>query len=217
MSIDPKNSGVQPMNDGDFQNFLSLNGDGTVTGGGYCRVEVIAKLFGLSVRRIQQLNQDGVLPTAQTEDGRRYELVPTVQNYTRYLSDKLHNKSGKSEREVQLREQKLEAEIALKESQGELHRLRTEIASGKYISVEEVSLDYSRFFVVFKRFAMGLPTRVTGLLGGTVEPLAARKIEKEVQEEVTSLLSSFVVAGVTEEETRKKGRRGSKKATPQDS
>ena len=37
-----------------------------------------------------------------------------------------------------MKEQKLRAEVALKESQGELHRLRTEIAAGKYISIEEV-------------------------------------------------------------------------------
>jgi phage terminase Nu1 subunit (DNA packaging protein) len=193
-----------------------LKSDGSLSGGDYCRTEIIAKLFGVSVRRIQQLTQEGVLPTTQTKDGRRYDLIPTIQNYVKYLSEKARSKaSGKSEREVQLREQKLEADIALKESQGELHRLRTEIASGKYIGIEEVVLDYSRFFVTFKRFAMSLPTRVSGMIGGAVDPLTARKIEKELQAEITSLLTSFVVAGITQEEAgRKKGKRGSKKATP---
>lgn len=39
----------------------------------------------------------------------------------------------------------MQADIALKESQGELHRLKTEIAAGQYISVEEVKLDYAKF------------------------------------------------------------------------
>lgn len=52
------------------------------------RVEVIAKLFGVTVRRIQQLTQEGVLPTTETPEGRRYDLVPTIQKYVKYLSDK---------------------------------------------------------------------------------------------------------------------------------
>ena len=97
---------------------------GNMAGGGMYRVEIIAQLFGVSVRRIQQLTQEGVLPTTETAEGRRYDLVPTIQNYVRYLSDKAYGKKH-SERETELKEQKLQAEIALKESQSELHRLKT--------------------------------------------------------------------------------------------
>ena len=40
-----------------------MNDKGEVAGGSMYRVEVIAKLFGVTVRRIQQLTQEGVLPT----------------------------------------------------------------------------------------------------------------------------------------------------------
>lgn len=166
-----------------------------MSGGGMYRVEIIAQLFGVSVRRIQQLTQEGVLPTAETAEGRRYDLVPTIQNYVRYLSEKAYGKKH-SDRETELREQKLQAEIALKESQSELHRLKTDIAAGKYISVEEVTMDYQRFFVVFKRFALGVPARLMDTLSGVVEPLEARRLEKELQQEVKILLESFVAAGV---------------------
>lgn len=175
---------------------LYLDNNGKVAGGGMYRVEIIAQLFGVTVRRIQQLTQEGVLPTTETPEGRRYDLVPTIQNYVQYLSDKAYGKN-RSEKEAELREQKMKAEIALKESQGELHRLRTEIAAGKYISLEEVSLDYSRFFVTFKKFAMSLPPRLAGMVSGYVEPTEARRLEKELTEEVQKLLTAFVVAGVT--------------------
>ena len=74
-------------------------------------MEVVADLFGVSVRRIQQLTQEGVLPTTDTPDGRRYDLVPTVQKYTAYLSDKAYGRS-KTDKEAELKEQKLRAEIA---------------------------------------------------------------------------------------------------------
>lgn len=176
---------------------LYLDNNGKVAGGGCYRVEIIAQLFGVSVRRIQQLTQEGIISTTETPEGRRYDLVPTVQNYVQYLSDKAYGKN-RSEKETELREQKMKAEIALKESQGELHRLKTDIAAGKYISIEEVTLDYTRFFVVFKKFAMSLPSRLTGIISGYVEPLEARRIEKELTGEVQKLLEAFVVAGVTE-------------------
>ena len=141
---------------------------------GYYKVDTIANLFGVSVRRIQQLTQDGVISTTETADGRRYELVPTIQRYVKYLSDKAYGKS-KSEAEAKLKEQKLKAEIALKESQGELHKLRTEIAAGQYVSVEEVKLAYGRFFLSFKKFAMSIPSKLAGRLKGFVDPVEVRK------------------------------------------
>lgn len=174
---------------------------------GYYRVEVIAQLFGVSVRRVQQLTQENIIQTVQTKQGRRYELAPTIQNYIKYLSDKAYGKS-KSEAEAKLREQKLRAEVALKESQGELHRLRTEIAAGNYISVEEVKVDYSRFFISFKKFAMSLPSKLAGRLAGFVDPVEVRQIENELQKEVTKLLKSFVVCANVEERPRSKNTEG---------
>lgn len=175
-------------------------------GGGFQRVEIIAQLFGVTVRRIQQLTQEGVLQTTETVEGRRYELIPTIQAYVKYLSDKAYGKN-RSEKELELKEQKMQAEIALKQSQGELHRLKTEIAQGKYIAVEEVILDYEKFFVTFKNFAMTLPARLADKVGQYVSPLEARHLEKEVQTEVKRLLLSFVVAGVTEPPKVRNGKR----------
>ena len=183
---------------------LTLDNDGRVSGGGFQRGEVSAELFGVTVRRIQQLTQEGVLPTTETPEGRRYDLVPTIQRYVQYLSDKAYGKN-RSEKETELREQKMKAEIALKESQGELHRLKTDIAAGKYISVEEVQLDYTRFFVTFKKFAMSLPSRLTGIVSGYMEPLEARRVEKSLQSEVQKLLEAFVVAGTTESTKKSEG------------
>ena len=185
---------------------MSYNGE---VRGSFYRTEIIAQLFGVSVRRIQQLTQDGVISTTKIiEDGRtvrRYDLVPTIQNYIKYLSEKAYGRQGRTDKEIELREQKMEADIALKESQGELHRLKTEIAAGKYISVEEVKMDYSKFFVVFKKFAVSIPARVVGMLSGQLQPTEARKIEKELADEVNRLLGAFVIAGVVEPKDVKNG------------
>lgn len=181
-----------------------------------CRVEYIAKLFDVTVRRVQQLTQEGIISTVSAvEDGRnvrRYELIPTIQRYMKYLSNKAYGKTLKAEKETELRNQKLQAEIALKESQGELHKMKTEIAAGKYIALEEVQMDYGRFFIVFKRFAMAIPSRVAGRMAAYVnDPMAVRRLEKEISDEVTDMLRSFTVAGsAPSEKDLKKGRRTKK-------
>ena len=77
-------------------------------GGQFVKVEVIAQIFGVTVRRVQQLTQEGVVKTTEIPgEGRRYELVPTIKTYIQYLSDKAYGK-GKSEKETELRQQKLE-------------------------------------------------------------------------------------------------------------
>ena len=176
-----------------------MDKNGNVNSGNYYKTDVIAQLFGVTVRRIQQLTQDGVLPTVQTPSGRRYDLVPTIQKYVKYLSDKAYGKKT-SNKENELKEQKLEAEIALKQSQGELHRLKTEIVEGKYIDKSEVQFDYRRFFMNFKKFALSIPSRTTGYINGLVDPTQARTIESELNSEISNLLNSFVVAGITPED-----------------
>lgn len=177
----------------------------------YVSKETIAQIFQLSSRRIEQLVSDGVIERVRIKNRVRFELVPTIQKYISYLSDKAYGKEI-SEIEMKLKEQKLRAEVALKESQGELHRLRTEIAAGSYISVEEVKADYSRFFIVFKNFALSIPSKMAGRLAGFVEPVEVREIENDLQKEIKKLLNDFVSRAVVEkkrkEDTTKPKRKG---------
>lgn len=158
----------------------------------------LAQIFGLSDRRIQQLTAQGTIKAELvTENGhrvRKYDLLPTIHTYVVSLQDQI-KRGHRTDKEIELKEQKLEADIALKESQGELHRLKTDIAAGNYISIEEVRLDYAKFFVIFKKFAMSIPSRIGGILASFLEPLVLRKVEKEMSGEITELLKSFVVAG----------------------
>ena len=160
--------------------------------------DVIAQLFGVSVRRVQQLTQEGIIHTVKDPKGggRKYDLVPTIQEYIKYLSDKAYGRE-QSDNESKLKDEKMRAEIALKQSQGELHQLKTEIAKGQYISTEDVSTDYQRFFVLFKKFAMAIPSRVGGYIAGYVDPIVERGIEKDLQREINSMLRNFTVAGHT--------------------
>ncbi len=56
-------------------------------------------------------------------------------------------------------------------------------------------MDYQRFFITFKKFALALPSRLMDYIGSYVDPLEGRRIEKAIQQEVQNLLGAFVVAG----------------------
>ena len=169
------------------------------------RVDVIAQLFGVTARRIQQLTQDGVLPTTN-EPGKQkracYDLYPTIQRYVEYLSGKAKGKAQDTESEVKLKEQKLKAEIRLKESQAELHTLKTEIAAGKYLSLEEIKLDYGRFLTALKKTVLAIPGRTVKMLGMTVDPVQAREIENDLTVELTNVLTQFVMAAKVGDEKK---------------
>lgn len=169
------------------------------SGAQYVKVDIIAQFFGVTVRRVQQLTQEGIIKTTPRPEGNRYHLVETLKTYIQYLSDKAYGKA-KSEKEAELREAKLEAEIALKDSQAELHRMKREIAAGKYIDREEVELDYKKFFIAFKRFALSMPPRLVSMVSDQIKPTEARRVELELSEEVKRMLTGFAVAGSVPED-----------------
>lgn len=172
----------------------------------YVSKACLATLFGITGRRIEQLVQDGTIYNVKMDNRVAFNLVDTVREYIRHFSDKA---SGKDQKETidELVEKKLRAEIRLKESQGELHELRTAISMGEYIAKEEIQADYTIFFVRFRNFALSLATRVSGMIAGHVDPTESRRIEGDIQKEIESLLSSFISRSITSDmvKTTEKG------------
>jgi phage terminase Nu1 subunit (DNA packaging protein) len=55
--------------------------------------QVIAKIFGVTTRRVEQLKAEGVIQGK----GRpiKYDLLPTIQAYIKYLADKAYGREQK--------------------------------------------------------------------------------------------------------------------------
>lgn len=174
------------------------------------RVEIIAQIFGVTVRRVQQITQEGVIETvAATENGRacrRYDLIPTVQRYIKHLSDKAYGKAHRTDKEIELREQTMEAQLKVKELEGRLKDLNLKIKNGKYISREEVLEDYITFFIAFKKFASGIPARVASALKGLIAAVEVRRLRRDLADDINAQLEAFVVAGVGPDEVKEHGK-----------
>ena len=148
----------------------------------------VAKLLGKTTRRIQQLTQDGVLETEVPPGGgaRKYKTCETIQRYIAHIEQKAQETAAASST-AELNLRKLEAEVELKESQGQLHKLKTAIAEGKYIKAEEATRDLAEF-------AMNIPPRAVKSIAGYADPQTARAMERAMRKELEDMLAVFVDA-----------------------
>lgn len=140
--------------------------------------QVIAKIFGVSTRRIEQLKTEGIIKG----EGRptKYDLLPTIQAYIKYLSDKANGRE-KKQTDSELETSKLEAEsryktakadmaeLELRELRGELHRAS---------DVEAITTDHVMFL---RSMLMALPGALAVDLAAIDKPAeAADRIRQEV-------------------------------------
>lgn len=152
-----------------------------------------AELFGVTPRRINQLTQEGIIKAVKVGKKRYYPLTATIKSYIGFLKERATARD-KSDEEINTKIEKMKVDIRLKESQVELHELKTEIANGKYLKIEDVKLDYQRFFNQFKKFAQAMPARLITQVAGYIDPADARALEKQMNIEVASMLRAFIVA-----------------------
>jgi phage terminase Nu1 subunit (DNA packaging protein) len=124
----------------------------------YQKADVIARLFGKTTRRIQQLTQDGVLPTEQTPEGRRYDLLPTIKRYIQYLEARAEKQQPQSLNEKI--EKKLDAEIKYKEAKASKAKLELDELKGKLHRAEDIEKLTNELVFAVRSMLLALPGRV---------------------------------------------------------
>ena len=120
---------------------------------------IIAKLFGVTDRRVQQLAKDGVIPAASVRPY-KFDLLPTVQAYIRYLSDKANGKESKSADTVQAEADKLRAEADLTQSKAKIAEMQLKELEGKMHRSEDVEAVMNDLVYTVRSMIMALPGRL---------------------------------------------------------
>lgn len=120
---------------------------------------IIGKLFGVSDRRVQQLAKEGVIPAAQTRPY-KFDLLPTVQAYIKYLSDKANGKESKNADTVQAEADKLRAEADLKQSKAKIAEMQLKELEGKMHRSEDVEAMTNDLVYTVRSMIMALPGRL---------------------------------------------------------
>ena len=121
--------------------------------------EDIAKLFGVTERRVQQLAKDGIIPAASTRPY-KFDLLLTVQTYIRYLSDKVNGKEEKTVDNVKAEADKLRAEADLKRSKADIAEMQLKELEGKMHRSEDVEAMTNDLVYAIRSMIMALPGRL---------------------------------------------------------
>lgn len=124
----------------------------------YQKAEVIARLFGKTTRRIQQLTSDGILPTEETPQGRRYDLFPTIMRYIKYLEGRLEK--SKPQSLTDKAEKKLDAEIKYKQAKADKAKLELDELKGTLHRAEDIEKITNELVFAVRSMLLALPGRV---------------------------------------------------------
>lgn len=121
--------------------------------------DIIAKLFDLDVRRVQQLAMEGILPAA-SQRPYKFDLLPTVKAYIRYLRDRANGKEAKTADTVKAEADKLRAEADLKQSKAKIAELQLKELEGKMHRSEDVEALTNDLVYTARSMIMALPGRL---------------------------------------------------------
>lgn len=140
----------------------------------------VAKVFGMTSKRVQQLTADGVLETVETPKGRRYDWDKTVEMYVAHLSAKASGRE-KKEAMADLEEQKLQAEVDMKRSKAEAAQLELQELRGKMHRSEDVEAITTDHVLFLRSMLMAMPGKLAvDCANLKTAPETADRIRREV-------------------------------------
>ena len=159
---------------------------------------VIAKIFGITTRRIEQLKAEGIIKG----QGRptKYDLLPTIQAYIRYLSDKANGRE-KKQTTAELEEAKLRAEVEIKQAKAKAAQMELKELQGKMHRAEDVEAIMTDHVFFLRSMLMAMPGKLAVDLSGT--HTAAEQADR-VKGEVYYILENLAGYRYDPEEYRKR-------------
>lgn len=153
-------------------------------GGMLYKKAVMANLFGITSRRLEQLTADGVLPTVKAGT---YDFVPTIQRYIKYLQDKAAGKE-KNESQAEKELAKLDAEIKYKSAKAEKAQLEADEIKGKMHRAEDVRHMTEDLVLAIRSSLLAMPGR---LAIDVSEARNSQEASKLIRREVISILEQL--------------------------
>ena len=118
---------------------------------------VVATLFNLSERRVQQLAKDGIIDGKKVESVYQFDLLPTVRKYIAYLSDKAN---GRDQKNRKTEEEKLAAEADLKRAKADMAELQLKELRGQMHRSEDVEAITTDLVYTIRSMIIALPGRL---------------------------------------------------------
>lgn len=132
----------------------------------------LATVLGITARRVQQMAQDGTLPTIRKG---RFLLADSVQRYIKFLNGSMDEEGKKLERQRQ------KADVAIKAAKAKRAKLETDELDGKMHRSEDVAAMTEDLIYTIRSALVALPGRLAAeVMSVQTEAEAAEVIRKEV-------------------------------------
>ena len=144
-------------------------------------LDTICNLLDLSQRRVQQLSKEGVIPKAERG---RYELVPAIRGYIRYLKERSITGDAKSDETIvsfdEARRRKISAEA-------EMAELALAVEQQKVVSIEETEKNWTEVLGAVRAKILSMPTVMASQVAvetdqKIVKELLTKKVEQALME-----------------------------------
>lgn len=152
--------------------------------------KTIAALFSVTDRRVQQLAKEGIINATKQGNAWQYDLLPTIQKYIKYLSDKVNGREL-SKKGAETEDRKLTAEADWKRSKADMTALQLKELEGKMHRSEDVEAVTTDLVFTIRAMLMALPGRLAVDVVGVGTPAEASEIIRSEVYKVLEELSTY--------------------------
>ncbi|WP_455506445.1 protoporphyrinogen oxidase [Gemmiger formicilis] len=148
--------------------------------------KTIAALFGVTTRRVQQLAADGIIVAVESKPY-RFDLLPTIQRYIKYLSEKANGREA-PKKDIETEGRRLEAEADLKRSKADMAAIQLRELEGKMHRSEDVEAVMTDLVYTIRSALIALPGR---LAVDVVAAVSAAEASEIIRAEVYKILEEL--------------------------
>lgn len=143
----------------------------------------ISRLLDLTPRRVQQLSSEGIIPKAERG---KYELVPAVQGYIRYLKEMSLRSDGSGDDYASHR-------ARLTRARADMAEMEREQMADNLIPSEDVKDAWETMSSNMRARLLAIPSKTAATVFSADDVADAKKILKDTINEALAELSSIEV------------------------
>lgn len=158
---------------------------------GYCTTAVLANLFDITSQWVGELTKNGILRKHETEVGPRYNVVEATRAYVKHLREKAAGRSDKEDAVSEKEQQKLAAEVRIKEAKADYAELELQELQGTMHRSEDVEKMTQQLVFTIRGMMVALPGRLAVDVAGVETAADASVIIRREVNAILDELSNF--------------------------
>ncbi len=149
---------------------------------GYIKTKDLAKVLGVTDRRIQDMTKQGLLHKADSEVGKKgvYKMPDVLREYRASLSESARGHKVRNESEENLEKAKLLAEVGYKKAKARKAETELKEYEGLYHRADDIEKLVTELVFTIRNALMAMPGRLSVVCEGKTAVEISQLMRKEV-------------------------------------